>query len=79
MADQGKAEGKMLDDRLFAGFHALWACNSMNPDIVLDRERRRLRQIAEDKARDEKPGPIRTWRNSQYTYAQMIEEEDRMV
>lgn len=79
MADAGKATGKILDDRLFAGFHALWACNSMNPEIVLDRERRRLRHIKEDKARDEKPGPRRNWRNSQYSYAQMIAEEDRMI
>ncbi len=79
LADQGKAVGKMLDDRLFAGFHALWACNSMNPDIVLDRERRRLRHIREDKAANEPEGPRRNWRNSQYTYAQMIAEQDQMV
>ena len=79
LADQGKAVGKMLDDRLFAGFHALWACNSMNPDIVLDRERRRLRQIREDKAAKDEPGPRRNWRNSPCSYAQMIEEQDRMI
>jgi len=79
LADQGKAAGKMLDDRLFAGFHALWACNSMNPDIVLERERRRLRQIREEKAANAEPGPRRNWRNSQYTYAQMIAEQDQMV
>jgi len=79
LADAGKAAGKILDDRLFAGFHALWACNSMNPDIVLERERRRLRHIREQKKLDEEPGPRRSWRNSQYTYTQMIAEQDRMV
>lgn len=79
LADAGKAEGKLLDDRLFAGFHALWACNSMNPEVVLERERRRLQQIAEEKAAQEKPGPRRTWRNSQYTYDQMMKEQDRLV
>jgi hypothetical protein len=78
LADQGKAEGKMLDDRLFAGFHALWACNTMNPEVVLERERKRLRHIQEEKAKDEVPGPRRTWRNSQYTYDQMMQEQDQM-
>ena len=79
LADAGKSAGKMLDDRLFAGFHALWACNTMNPEIVLERERRRMRVLAEERALEESPGPRRNWRNSQYTYAQMIAEEDQMV
>jgi hypothetical protein len=77
MADAGKAEGKVLDDRLFAGFHALWACNAMNPEMVLERERRRLKRIVEEKARVENidKKPI-TWRNSECSYAQMMAEQD---
>ena len=76
MADAGKAEGKLLDDRLFAGFHALWACNAMNPDRVLERERRRLRKIEEARALKDKPEVDLDWRNSTCSYAQMIEEQD---
>ena len=79
LADAGKAAGKMLDDRLFAGFHALWACNSMNPDIVLDRERRRLRLLREEKALQDKPDVELDWRNTACTYSQMMEEQDRMI
>ncbi len=77
MADQGKAEGKLLDDRLFAGFHALWACNAMNPDRVLERERRRIKQLKERRALKDKPNVELDWRNTACTYAQMIEEQDQ--
>lgn len=77
MADQGKAEGKLLDDRLFAGFHSLWACNACNPDLVIERERRRLKRIAEAKETKDGVGKVRkNWRNSECSYAQMIAEQD---
>lgn len=79
MADAGKAEGKLLDDRLFAGFHALWACNAMNPDRILERERRRLRKIKERQALKDKPGVEIDWRNSPCSYADMIAEQDRKL
>ena len=76
MADAGKAEGKLLDDRLFAGFHALWACNAMNPDRVLERERRRLKQLEEARALKDKPEVDLDWRNTDCTYDQMMREQD---
>ncbi len=76
MADAGKAEGKLLDDRLFAGFHALWACNAMNPDRVLERERRRIKQLKERRALKDKPKVELDWRNTACTYDQMIREQD---
>lgn len=76
LADAGKAEGKLLDDRLFAGFHALWACNAMNPDRVLERERRRLKRIQEREALKDKPDVELDWRNTSCTYEQMMREQD---
>ncbi len=77
LADQGKAVGRLLDDRLFAGFHALWACNAQNPDIMLDRERRRMRRAKEAKDKENRVGKVEIdWRNSSCTYEQMMREQD---
>jgi len=77
LADQGKAAGRLLDDRLFAGFHALWACNAMNPDIMLDRERRRMRREKEAVDKEARKGQVEMdWRNSNCTYEQMMREQD---
>ena len=77
LADQGKAVGRRLDDRLFAGFHALWACNAMNPDIMLDRERRRMRREKEAVEKKSRVGQVELdWRNTNCTYEQMMREQD---
>ena len=77
LADQGKAAGRLLDDRLFAGFHALWACNAMNPDIMLDRERRRMRREKEAVDKESREGQVELdWRNTDCTYEQMMREQD---
>lgn len=75
LADQGKAAGKILDDRLFAGFHALWAANAIHPDIMLDRERRRIaseKVVEALKPGEEKPD----YRNTPISYDAMMRELD---
>ena len=48
LASMGRWEGKKRDDRLMAGFIALWTANDIRPDIALERER--LRDIREKAA-----------------------------
>lgn len=73
MATAGKWEGKVLDDRLFAGFHALWACNAMNPDLLLDRERLRQRKEAADQQPE---GDKPDYRNTAISYDGMMADLD---
>lgn len=71
MASAGKFEGKVKDDRLFAGFHAIWAGNQLNPDLLIEREKKRIKTVKlAQLPEEEKPD----WRNSPISYDKMMEE-----
>ena len=73
MAGAGKWEGKVRDDRLFAGFHAVWAANQLYPDLMLARERGRIRTKKLAKVPEEKKPD---YRNSPISYDKMMAELD---
>ncbi|MCK5609129.1 hypothetical protein KAR91_45060 [Candidatus Pacearchaeota archaeon] len=76
-AAAGRFQGKKLDDRLFAGFHALWAANAYDPDLALDRERY-LSGLLADKVRkeDDEDYVKPTYRNTAISYDRMMRELD---
>ncbi len=76
-AAAGRFQGKKLDDRLFAGFHALWAANAYDPDLALDRERY-LSGLLADKVRKEDDADYvkPTYRNTAISYDRMMRELD---
>lgn len=74
-AAAGRFQGKRLDDRLFAGFHALWAANVYNPDLALDREQY-LSKMAKDAEPQSDDYVKPTYRNSPISYDHMMRELD---
>lgn len=76
-AAAGRFQGKKLDDRLFAGFHALWAANAYDPDLALDRERYLSGLLADKVRKEDDPDYVKpTYRNTAISYDRMMRELD---
>jgi len=76
-AAAGRFQGKKLDDRLFAGFHALWAANAYDPDLALDRERYLSNLVKEGIRKEDDPTYVKpTYRNTAVSYSRMMQELD---